>query len=179
MEFVPWPKISRFDSPYTITEKIDGTNACVIVEQDEHYGLHVGAQSRKRIITPDDDNYGFARWVYDNHALLGATLGPGYHFGEWYGAGIQRRYGLDKKYFALFNTERWCGFNDGGPLYDIGVRHVPVLGTGEKFDYYSFERAVDLIQIEGSRVNPDFKNVEGVVIHFKHNRTNFKYILDK
>jgi hypothetical protein len=35
------------------------------------------------------------------------TLGPGRHFGEWWGAGIQRRYGLTEKRFSLFNVTRW------------------------------------------------------------------------
>ena len=179
MEFQAWPKISRLNSPYILTEKIDGTNACVVVEEDGHGFRSVGAQSRTRIITPENDNYGFATWVYTHANLLGETLGPGYHYGEWYGSGIQRRYGLDQKYFALFNVERWAGFNEGGPLYDIGVRHVPVLAEGEEFSLVPIMKAVDDLRSNGSRVNKQFDRPEGIVIHFKHNRTNFKYILDK
>jgi hypothetical protein len=65
-------------------------------------------RSRSRWITPDDDNFGFAAWVEANRDEL-LTLGPGRHFGEWWGSGIQRGYGLPKgeKRFSLFNVSRW------------------------------------------------------------------------
>lgn len=102
--FKEWPKIPRYKGNYvTITEKMDGTNACVIIED----GKVIGCQSRSRIITPEDDNYGFANWVSRfQEELLG--LGDGYHYGEWVGAGIQKNpHGFDKKYFYLFNSGRW------------------------------------------------------------------------
>ncbi|MCJ7726507.1 MAG: hypothetical protein MUP76_09000, partial [Acidimicrobiia bacterium] len=46
-----------------------------------------------RWITPEVDNYGFARWVKDHEEELRTGLGAGLHFGEWWGQGIQRRYG--------------------------------------------------------------------------------------
>lgn len=45
-EFEAWPKIYRKDK-----------GVYVITEDGEIY-----AASRKRYITPDDDNYGFAKW---------------------------------------------------------------------------------------------------------------------
>ena len=86
VEFKAWEKIGR-DNPFgvTITEKIDGTNACIIIQDGEV----VGVQSRKRLITPEDDNYGFAGWVERNiEDIMG--LGDGYHYGEWAGLGIQK-----------------------------------------------------------------------------------------
>lgn len=59
-EFVPFPKIKRLTLGVTVTEKIDGTNAAVHVNDDGTFH----AQSRNRIITPDDDNFGFATWVH-------------------------------------------------------------------------------------------------------------------
>lgn len=103
MEFTAFPKIQRyFNQTVTVTEKIDGTNAAVVITEDGH----IYAQSRKRVITPDDDNYGFAAWTDNNKAEL-SQLGPGVHFGEWWGRGIQRNYGLDRRVFSLFNTHRW------------------------------------------------------------------------
>jgi hypothetical protein len=102
-EFVPWPKIHRLFRDVIITEKIDGTNAAIGISDDGE----VHAQSRKRIITPADDNYGFAKWVHANAAVLAEHLGPGLHFGEWCGLGINRGYGLPEKRFALFNAARW------------------------------------------------------------------------
>jgi len=95
-EFRAWPKIKRDPVWMRVTEKIDGTNGCIVVTA---HGVF--AQSRKRLITPQQDNFGFAAWVQANEEALYA-LGPGYHYGEWYGLGIQRGYGLDHRRFALF-----------------------------------------------------------------------------
>lgn len=104
VEFKAWPKIQRLNKNHiTITEKVDGTNACVIIQD----GKVVGAQSRNRLITPDNDNMGFAGWVDQNKDTL-KTLGDGYHYGEWAGPGIQKNpHCLDGKAFFLFNTFRW------------------------------------------------------------------------
>ena len=102
LEFVPFPKIARLNRAVIVTEKLDGTNASIHVGEDGS----VRAASRTRWITPEDDNFGFAAWVRDNEEHL-RGLGPGSHFGEWWGAGIQRRYGLDRKRFSLFNVSRW------------------------------------------------------------------------
>ena len=101
-EFQGFPKIARYSRECVITEKIDGTNAQIFIGEDEEF--LVG--SRKRWITPDADNFGFARWAHEHRDEL-LELGPGRHFGEWWGQGIQRRYGLDEKRFSLFNTHRW------------------------------------------------------------------------
>jgi hypothetical protein len=68
-----------------ITEKIDGTNASILITDDGSDIAGVG--SRTRWITPEDDNHGFAKWVKANHEEL-LKLGPGHHFGEWWGNGI-------------------------------------------------------------------------------------------
>jgi len=104
IEFKPWAKMTR-ENPLsvTITVKMNGTNSCVIVEN----GVVVGCQSRNRIITVDNDNFGFAKWVSENLENL-ATLGDGYHYGEWAGEGIQKNHHLvEGKKFFLFNTHRW------------------------------------------------------------------------
>lgn len=61
-EFQEFRKIPRLNRTVIVTEKLDGTNACVVVEDDGS----VAAQSRSRIITPEQDNYGFARWVAEH-----------------------------------------------------------------------------------------------------------------
>lgn len=114
MEFQAFPKIPRLKRGCVITEKLDGTNACVVVSED---GV-VSAQSRSRVITPENDNYGFAKWV-EAHAEDLRELGPGYHYGEWWGQDIQRRYGLEEKRFSLFNTGRWTD------LHSEAVPHLP------------------------------------------------------
>ena len=111
-EFKAWPKIGR-ENPFkvTITEKLDGTNSCVIIQDDKV----VGVQSRKRFITPEDDNFGFAQWVVDNNDEL-LSLEDGYHYGEWAGEGIQKNpHCLEGKHFFLFNTFRWNPDNHNKP----------------------------------------------------------------
>lgn len=123
-QFREWPKISRVGNMnVTITEKIDGTNAAVIVED----GQVVGVQSRNHLITPESDNYGFARWVSNHATILANLLSDGYHYGEWAGPGIQKNpLGLDKKKFFLFNSERWSDLETD---FDQ-IASVPVLYKG-------------------------------------------------
>lgn len=106
-EFKEFPKIARLNRECIITEKIDGTNACVVVAEDGG----VWAQSRNRLLSHETDPFGFALWVERNKDALREVLGTGYHFGEWWGSGIQRRYGLEgpDKRLSLFNVERWVG----------------------------------------------------------------------
>ena len=119
-EFTSFQKIPRFFRDIVVTEKIDGTNAQIWIPEDPEQEIVAG--SRNRWITPEDDNYGFAAWVHANANML-RRFGPGKHFGEWYGAGIQRRYGLDHKRFALFNTGRWeKGLSRGNP---VQRKHCP------------------------------------------------------
>lgn len=148
VEFKAWPKMTRLN-PYqvVITEKIDGTNACIVIED----GKIVGVQSRKRFISVGADNYGFARWVSENEEDL-LNLGDGYHYGEWAGLGIQKNpLGLDSKRFFLFNAGRW---NAESKPDCCSV--VPVLHTGE----FSAEIVEDLLQ--GMR---DSKG-EGVCVYY-------------
>lgn len=69
-----------------MTEKIDGTNGQIVITPEGQ----VFAGSRNRYVEPGNDNYGFAQWVKSNEAALRDLLGPGRHYGEWWGAGIQR-----------------------------------------------------------------------------------------
>jgi len=166
-EFEPFPKIPRLRRTVIITEKIDGTNAQVFVGED---GV-VRAGSRTRWITPEDDNFGFARWVAE-HADGLRELGPGRHFGEWWGAGIQRRYGQTEKRLSLFNSGRWA---DERPAC-CGV--VPVLYQGP-FTTDAVEAAVDDLRHNGSRAAPGFMNPEGVIVFHVASREMFKVTLEK
>ena len=78
LEFQEFPKMARLSREIIITEKIDGTNAQILIGEDGSFSVG----SRTRWITPDDDNHGFARWAYDNKDEL-MKLGIGRHFGEW------------------------------------------------------------------------------------------------
>jgi hypothetical protein len=100
--FVPFNKMPRLNRSCIVTEKIDGSNGCVVVLPDGT----VKAGSRTRWVTPAQDNYGFAAWVLEHEAEL-RGLGVGRHFGEWWGRGINRGYGLEDRRFSLFNVSRW------------------------------------------------------------------------
>lgn len=171
-EFQPWPKIARLNRDITITEKIDGTNAAVVIGEE---GLTIAAQSRTRLITPEDDNFGFARWVHENADGLTQLLGPGRHFGEWWGSGIQRKYGLtggDKR-FSLFNTARY-GETDFSEVPALGV--VPVLYQGP-FSLRAVDDEMDRLDQLGSVAAPGFFDPEGIVVFHAAAQQMFKVTL--
>ncbi len=161
VEFKAWPKIPRAKgNQITITEKIDGTNACVIVRDGEV----VGCQSRNRLIKPGDDNMGFAFWVYENAEAL-AQLGDGYHYGEWAGPGIQKNpHMLDEKTFFLFNT-----FRPQESLPEC-VKQVDVLYQGP----YSPGVIEDTMQGLWKSATDKEYIPEGIIIYFHDSRSHMK-----
>jgi hypothetical protein len=193
IEFQPWPKIPRLNREIVVTEKIDGTNAAVqIVSLKElalghfdvpgwddnviarHDGYAVAAQSRKKLITPQTDNAGFARWVSENAETLVELLGPGVHFGEWWGQKIQRGYGLDHKRFSLFNTKQW------GHLGVAAENHIgttPVLYEGP-FSQRAIEDCMTSLRGRGSYAAEGFLDPEGVVVYHTAANTMFKALLE-
>lgn len=162
VEFKEWPKIPRWQNEsYVITEKLDGTNGCIIITEVGD----IFAQSRSRILdqTSSGDNYGFCKWVVGNKDEL-LKLGVGYHYGEWWGKGINRNYGLNDRKFSLFNI--WI------PECPECVDKVPVV---EK----TLERALARIKEMGSIAAPGFMNPEGLVMSATQNRgVRYKYILN-
>ncbi len=170
-DFVGFPKLSRLSRGMVITEKIDGTNAQLYITDDDQF--LVG--SRKRWITPENDNFGFARWAYEHETELREGLGYGQHFGEWWGSGIQRGYGLEQgdKRFSLFNTGRW---NYENTPDCISV--VPVLWQGGMFDTAVVDSVLQIMDLQGSWAAPGFMKPEGVVIFHTHSRQSFKKTLD-
>jgi hypothetical protein len=214
--FQPFGKMARLSRECVITEKIDGTNGVIQIaditgvnrkayENDstghwiEDSGIHpagtlvwegtnyyvVTAGSRSRWITPRDDNYGFAKWVHDHAAEL-VALGPGKHYGEWWGSGIQRRYGQTEKRFSLFNTGRWrpeVPHYDGEPVAAkasippacCGV--VPIIFAGV-FDTNMINAIVSELAHNGSIAAPGFDKPEGVVIYHTAAGVYFKKTIE-
>jgi hypothetical protein len=162
--FEAFPKLARLRQNVTITEKLDGTNAQVIITDHGD----IGAASRNRLIYPGDDNFGFARWVEGNKDEL-LKLGPGRHFGEWYGLGIQRGYGLKEKRFALFNVARWGAHNPNTPEI---VQVVPTLATSAAPEA-AVSAMATLAQL-GSSMVPGFMNPEGIVVYMHASKTLYK-----
>lgn len=177
-EFRAWPKTPRLFRDITVTEKLDGTNAAIhfIPNDGPMEGtFSVTVQSRNRIIKPGDDNYGFAHWVHTHASELFALLGPGLHFGEWWGKGIQRNYGLDERRFSLFNTDkhRAVKADVGGVL----VSPVPVLYRGPFREEKIREFLTDLAE-EGSFAAPGFMSPEGICVFHHASHNIFKVTLD-
>lgn len=167
-EFVSFPKISRLRRNVVITEKIDGSNAQVHVTPDDQ----IFAGSRNRWITPDDDNFGFARWVDENRDEL-LKLGHGTHYGEWWGCGIQRRYVIGEKRFSLFNVARWT--DERRPAC---CHVVPTLYSGP-FEDGIVENCLEELRRNGSKASPGFMNPEGVVIYHAASGDLFKVTIER
>jgi hypothetical protein len=165
-EFKEFGKIHRLNRKVIVTEKIDGTNACVVVGEDGT----VSAQSRSRVITIDDDNFGFAAWVAGHRDEL-QELGPGYHYGEWWGQGIQRKYGLTERRFSLFNVHRWS------EVRPACCHVVPVLAEGVGFGLV--HNCVEKLRSHGSVVAPGFMKPEGVVAFHAPGGHLFKVTLER
>lgn len=184
MEFQGFPKIARLQREVIVTEKIDGTNGQIYI--DESIFL-VG--SRSRWITPEDDNFGFARWAYEHKEELIAGLGNGQHFGEWWGSGIQRGYGLPKgeKRFSLFNAIRWAYHGAGlsripcgDPRIEKYQQHapecchiVPILYQG-KFCTDRIDDCLIDLHKGGSIASPGFNRPEGIIIFHTASNIAFK-----
>jgi hypothetical protein len=177
IEFQEFRKIARLSREIVVTEKIDGTNGVIWVSDDVvNPTMLVG--SRSRWITPEDDNFGFAKWARQHEAALIKGLGPGFHYGEWWGQGIQRKYGQERKHFSLFNTSRWKTCCSDAPdltplpaLYEINV--VPVLYRGP-FHTNAIDDCLTRLRMTGSIAAPGFKDPEGIVIYHTHGNVYFK-----
>jgi hypothetical protein len=188
-EFVEFPKIARLNRECIITEKIDGTNACVRITEDGEFLTG----SRSRWITPDNDNYGFAKWANEHKEEL-LTLGTGTHFGEWWGSGCQRGYGLKngEKRWSLFNVARWRlhgqepqrivtadpRIEKWQEILPACCNLVPVLFRG-MFDTARVNEAIEELRKNGSRAAPGFLRPEGVVCFHVAGNFGLKVTLEK
>ena len=187
-EFVGFPKIARLSREAIVTEKIDGTNGCIRITDDGQFLIG----SRTRWITPDCDNHGFARWATEHKDDL-MKLGPGTHFGEWWGSGIQRGYALPKgeKRWSLFNVVRWCLSSDvpsriptGDPRIEkyqdklpVCCHLVPVLYRGI-FCTQECQGWIEYLKREGSLASPGFMKPEGIVVYHVAGNVGFKKTIE-
>lgn len=187
--FRPFQKIPRLNRIVTVSEKLNGTNSCIYIGEAGEF--LVG--SRTRWITSKDDNHGFARWAEERKEEL-LKLGPGTHFGEWWGCGIQHGYGLKEKRLSLFNTQRWC-LHGAEPkprkvsddprvplkLQDVlpeCVGLVPVLYEG-LFSTEKVNECVRDLRHFGSKAVPGFLKPEGVVVFHHAANSCFKVLCEK
>lgn len=186
-EFRAFASIPRLSRGCVVTEKIDGTNAQIYVPED---GGPLLAASRNQWIT-DSDPAGFGLWVHEHSDEL-RDLGPGRHFGEWWGKKIQRNYGLDHRRFSLFNVARW--HEDGAEPFITPSANpnepertsvaapsccyvVPVLWRGV-FSTMSVESVLLDLRDNGSKAALGFSKPEGIVVYHEASGHLYKRTLD-
>jgi hypothetical protein len=182
-EFHEFQKIPRLSREIFITEKLDGTNGLIYI--DEQNNIFAGSRNRwlwgsiqKEI---HNDNHGFAQWVKTNKKEL-LKLGTGYHYGEFWGKGIQRGYGLEEKRFSLFNCGKWVK-DRNQPLLEKQeycpecCYVVPILYEGV-FDMAQIEGQLDILKTIGSKAAPGFLKPEGIVIYHKAGKYYFKKTIE-
>jgi hypothetical protein len=192
-EFRGFNKIPRLSREIIITEKLDGTNGLIYI--DENNNIFAGSRNRFLWGSIQDeihnDNHGFAQWVKTNKEAL-LKLGKGYHYGEWWGKGIQRGYGLEEKRFSLFNVSKWCMWNEEPKLISIDSKTkvekyqekapkccyiVPILYEG-MFSERQIENELIRLKDYGSKAVKGFMNPEGIIIYHKAGNYYFKKTLE-
>lgn len=198
MEFQEWPSITRLSKEKTIvTEKMDGSNSAIRIRLFDMYadrsqqidtvsidGVQwtIWAQSRTRLLQPTkaQDNFGFAVWVYKNAVELVKLLGPGDHFGEWWGSKIQRGYGLTngERRFSLFNAPRWheaIQVTPGStPVPELCV--VPMLYSGSFLGLH-LDVLRNQLEQHGSYAAAG-QPAEGMVVYLRELHASYKVLLD-
>lgn len=175
MEFIKWPKIKRFPAGMfcVVTEKIDGTNACIAIDED---GKLSHVQSRSRVLSVENDNHGLCKWATENKEEV-ELLGPGYHFGEWAGPKINRnRHQLTENKFYLFPTNKWLprilsGDDSDYWPFPAGVQTVPLLYSGTYSDGLMLEL---MDKLKNSREY----DPEGLVLFFPEMGGSLKFKFD-
>lgn len=200
LTFEAWPKIPRWSNEtVTVTEKIDGTNAALIIlpYSPDHEGMiqegyaktfgeilddntakmyTFATQSRKRFIKPgkDTDNAGFAGWAWERAVELINTLGYGKHYGEWWGRGIQRGYGMDTKVFSLFRPWRYADTVDFVTPPVDGLDIVPTLYAGGAEGLLTTSLILATLEREGSKAAPGYMRPEGIIIQSALTQSTYK-----
>lgn len=154
----------------SITQKIHGSNAHILIIPNESGELELHCASRKRFLYVHDDNYGFARYCEEHKEEIIEKLGVGRHDGEWAGLGINSGEGLEDKQFILFDFWRYTDM----PL-PPRMQVVPVLYHGE-IDISKVDEAMNDLKTNGSKLCPGFMRPEGIVVTFGNVR--YKKVFD-
>lgn len=169
MEFVEYGKTPRLFRDIVITEKIDGSNCVIGIDAED--GI-VRAGSRTKWLD-DADHFEFRKWCHENRDSLIEDLGTGLHRGEWFGMGMQRKYGMDHREFALFNTGKWKDVE----FKTKNLRTVPILYEGV-WDHFAIQRALDELIYHGSLAAPGFMRPEGICIFHTQANIVFKVLVE-
>lgn len=138
--------------------------------------------------------------MQDNKEELVDLLGEGYHYGEWWGQGIQRRYDMDRKVFSLFNVNRWgelCNHDPDESICDVVPFKIfelqellPTWNKSNQFMTYNDNAFFDDIIDEASlyflkksraaeKYGKNFTNPEGFMIFHDRLNSYFKVPINK
>lgn len=155
-EFKKWPKTKRLldTKIMTITQKMDGTNAQILITEDEI--IHAG--SRNRWLSAKRDNFGFYKWCQENKKALIETLGTGRHYGEFCGPKIQTGEGLDSYVFFSFNPRLYIKQE-----HQNIISPVPLLYHGTFSDDWIIS-SLKALSRDGSFAVPGFMKPEGLIV---------------
>jgi hypothetical protein len=173
--FEPYGKTPRWRSQCIVTEKLDGTNSLVQIHEDPSMPLAIGSRNRWLSVTEKKaDNYGFAAWVLANEEAI-RRLGPGKHYGEWWGCGIGRGYGLAERRWSLFQATRWTDEQLREMGLPANVSVVPILARGELLPEGPeatdtggvsdpVRAGIEMLRLRGSVAAPGYNKPEGVIV---------------
>lgn len=189
MEHIAWPDIESFynvrrsvakyphltegfSGKYRAKVKLHGTNAGVQISSDGQ----VVAMSRTSLITMQNDNAGFARWVFERAAAFaefsakdGRTVCV---YGEWCGPGIQKGVAVNKipqKILAVFamyvaGNNLHEEFIDEPVALNLleripGVHVIPWFNAGETFSF-NLHDVAETLQPELDKINQHVVAIE-------------------
>lgn len=120
--------------------KLDGTNASVWV--DEKYNIRAG--SRKREITPDNDNAGFAKFALNDARIIGfLSEYPGFRlYGEW----------LVPHTLKTYNKDAWRKFY----VFDVFNHYLGSYIPYSEYKEYLEEHDIDYIPAYSTMKNATY-----------------------
>lgn len=188
-DFKGYPKTPRLEQEtVTISEKVDGTNGVLYIHKphlcDVTNGIelspYVLAGSRSKWLQDEGkkswDNHGFGAWVAE-HASELHNLPAGFHYGEWYGKGINHGYGMTDRKFMLFNRKRYERLEDLPKCVELETiieDEVPVYELLSVID-----RIKNEVSVKGSYHVPGQAMVEGLIMRFRLSAKVYKEVWNK
>jgi len=178
--FQKWPKIKRVHKvDMVITQKMNGTNGQILFEDNGDFMIG----SRNQWLSMHQDNFGFYHWAHAHITELFDIFGPGRHYGEWCGPGIQNGEGLKERVFFSFNpflekphTVEWMNVEPvpllrhgrwGPNEMDIALAHLDIFGSAVSRRYYILGQNC-LVEPEGIVVNIDGKRFKAYLSDYQN-----------
>lgn len=127
---------------FTGTVKLHGSNAAVCQSNGVRW-----FQSRQRLLTIDDDNYGFVKWAEENETFFDEAFSRASDnktvciYGEWCGQNIQKGVGISAlpKMFVVFSVR----LIDGEDTRWMNGTEIKSLGLLSIYNFPTFSISID------------------------------------